>query len=87
MPLDIPPPVKYQKHTPLKLTLPKAAVYPFETPSSTTSNMQGSVINNNSDEQWLAPINPKTPMPDDAGILQETVAIHRGGTVLKFKFG
>ncbi|VEN33490.1 unnamed protein product [Callosobruchus maculatus] len=73
--VDMPPPAKYPKQvqSPLKLTLPKPLLYPYN--QMTTD--QGTNISS-SQEEWH----------DDSMIRpQETVAIHRGGTVLKFKIG
>ncbi|XP_056646362.1 lysine-specific demethylase 7B-like [Diorhabda sublineata] len=85
MPLhELPPPpaspVKYSHQSPLKLTLPKPAMYPYER-SVTAAESQPSVIDETRSlgtPQWLN-------MPFDRP--QETVAIHRGGTVMKIKLG
>ncbi|KAL3289651.1 hypothetical protein HHI36_023060 [Cryptolaemus montrouzieri] len=64
------PKPEYARPSPLKLTLPKTNVFPYETnsipqPLQLTSST------------W----DPGYPRPE------ETTAIHRGGTVLKIKFG
>lgn len=78
--LPAPIPAQYPRQTPLKLTLPKLALYPYERNSVPPDF--NSVPNNNHtvnlDRPWL-------DSPYDRP--QETVAIHRGGTVLKFKLG
>lgn len=61
---------------PLKLTLPKLAMYPYDRPGSKTQYNQVSSTSS-STEEWM----PFFDRP------QETVAIHRGGTVLKFRLG
>lgn len=79
MPLhELPPPTPehYPPKPPLKLTLPKLAMYPYDRPGSKTQYNQVSSTSSNPDE-WL-------PLFDRP---QETVAIHRGGTILKFRLG
>ncbi|XP_028135953.1 lysine-specific demethylase 7B-like isoform X2 [Diabrotica virgifera virgifera] len=71
---------KYSRQSPLKLTLPKVAMYPYERSSGTSSEEipvidPTKTLNN---EEWLN-VSRTRPI--------ETVAIHRGGTVLKFKLG
>lgn len=83
MPLhELPSPasVQYPRQTPLKLTLPKLALYPYERSGISTNfnTMPNNNHNINTDRPWL---DSSFERP------QETVAIHRGGTVLKFKLG
>lgn len=83
MPVHEPPlSVKYPRQSPLKLTLPKPALYPYErtTNFSEQSSASSTVPHNNIEHQWSLPV-----LPFDRP--QETVAIHRGGAVLKFKLG
>ncbi|CAH1955521.1 unnamed protein product [Acanthoscelides obtectus] len=72
--VEMPPPVKYPKQvqSPLKLTLPKPLLYPYDQMNLTSGQA------NISQEGWPG---------NDVIRPQETVAIHRGGTVLKFKIG
>ncbi|KAK9889303.1 hypothetical protein WA026_004584 [Henosepilachna vigintioctopunctata] len=69
----LPPPPKpeYAKQSPIKLTLPKANVFPYET-SSLPQPLQ---------------LTTATWDPPGYSRPEETTAIHRGGTVLKIKFG
>lgn len=83
MPVHEPPlPVKYARQSQLKLTLPKPALYPYERTSNFSEQGPTSSVmpNNNIEHQWGLPVIPFSRP-------QETVAIHRGGTVLKFKLG
>ncbi|CAH1103341.1 unnamed protein product [Psylliodes chrysocephalus] len=84
MPLnELPPPpatpIKYSRQSSLKLTLPKPAMYPYERSGTSADDPALVPTGRPLDTQhWLN-------MPFDRP--QETVAIHRGGTVLKFKLG
>lgn len=74
--LPSPTPEIYPPKPPLKLTLPKLAMYPYDRIGTKTQYNQVSSTSSSADE-WL-------PLFDRP---QETVAIHRGGTILKFRLG
>ncbi|KAJ8914763.1 hypothetical protein NQ315_013266 [Exocentrus adspersus] len=83
MPLHEPSlPMKYSRQSSLKLTLPKPALYPYSRTTNFPEHSSTSSIipNNSSQHHWGLP-----NLPFDRP--QETVAIHRGGTILKFKLG
>ncbi|CAH1153396.1 unnamed protein product [Phaedon cochleariae] len=77
---DVSPVSKYPRQVPLKLTLPKPAMYPYDNMNASSEHSSGvGNIVGIEQPQWLQSAYDSRP--------QETIAIHRGGTVLKFKLG
>ncbi|KAJ8951461.1 hypothetical protein NQ318_006894 [Aromia moschata] len=79
MPIHEPSPVKYPRQSPLKLTLPKPALYPYERTStiSEQSSTSSTRTSSSSEQHWGTILN----------VPRKQLAIHRGGAVLKFKLG